>query len=441
MNPDERDDPAPSAPEPQLFMVLRCDDLRVAPARHALASVDEVRFGRGEQYAVERRIDGHVRRLDVSVPDRSMSRVHAQLRRTPDGWRLNDSGSSNGLRLDGTRVQTALLRDGALFELGHTIFRLRTSLPTPSAAASDLTADQLDDRPPILRTLLPELGLAFERLERAARSSQPIQLMVDAGSGRECFARAAHQFSGRSGAFVMLRCGSVPAGLAESTLYGHVAGAFPGASQDEPGLLRAAEGGTLFLDEPGRAPAQLQAALARALQAREVRPVGATRAIPIDVRIVSASPALLPSERGYSFRTVPLTERIEDLGLLTALFAPELEKTVGAPVTLHPDAVRRLFTHRWSGELRELRHALVNAAALTDSHCIESQHLASALGTRSHGPAASGENAGQTLEHQLRELFREHQGNVSQVARVMGKARVQVQRWMKRYSIDPAQFR
>jgi len=421
-------------------MVLRCDDLRVAPARHALTAVDEVRFGRGEQYAAERRIDGQVRRLDVSVPDGSMSRVHAQLRRTPEGWRLNDSGSSSGLRLDGARVQTALLRDGAFFELGQTIFRLRTSLPTPSAAASDLTADQLENRPPILRTLLPELGLAFERLVRAARSSQPIQLIVD--SGRECFARAAHQFSGRSGAFVVLRCGSVSAALAESTLYGHVAGAFPGASQDEPGLLRAAEGGTLFLDEPGSAPAQLQAALARALQAREVRPVGATRAIPLDVRIVSASSALLPSEHGYSFRTVPLNERIEDLGLLTTLLAPELEKTSGAPVTLQPDAVRRLFTHRWSGDLRELRRALVNAAALADSHRIELQHLVSALGTRSRGPAAeSGGDVGQTLEHQLLDLFREHQGNVSQVARAMGKARVQVQRWMKRYSIDATKFR
>jgi transcriptional regulator of acetoin/glycerol metabolism len=128
---------------------------------------------------------------------------------------------------------------------------------------------------------------------------------------------------------------------------------------------------------------------------------------------------------------------------MTTLLAPELEKQSGATVTLHPDAARRLFAHPWSGGVRELRRALVHAAALADSHCIESPHLASSLGPRSRalGVTSSAGPGGQTLEHQLIELFREHRGNVSQVARVMGKARVQIQRWMKRYRIDRSKFR
>jgi DNA-binding NtrC family response regulator len=457
MNPAERESAALATAVPQLFMLLRYDDLHLAPSRHALASVDEVRFGRGEKYAVERRVDGQVRRLDVSIPDSRMSRIHAQLRRTPEGWRLNDSGSSHGSRLDGARVQTALLRDGAYFELGHTMFRFRTAVPTPAAAASDLTADELANRPPILRTLLPELGLSFERLVRAARSEQSISLIGHAGTGRECFARAAHEFSGRSGAFVILRCAAVPVGLVESILYGHVAGAFPGATDDALGSLRAAEGGTLFLDDAGTASPELQAALVRALVARKVVPVGGSRAIPFDVRLVSASlaPLLELSERarfhgelvaqlaGFSFEPLPLTERIEDLGLMTTLLAPELEQRAGATVTLHPAVARRLFAHPWSGGVRELRHALVDAAALADSHRIELPHLASSLGTHSRARAAasSAGPAGFTLEDQLIELFREHRGNVSRVARALGKARVQIQRWMKRYRIDPAKFR
>src|SRR5262245_11880161 len=133
-----------SVPAAQLFAVLRCDDLSAPPSRHSLAHIDEVLLARGDDYAVERRVQDGVRQLGRRVPDRRRSRSNARRRRGSDGWQLEDLGSSNGSPADGTRTSAATLADGTWFELGHTLFRLRARLPTPATASGDLRADELD---------------------------------------------------------------------------------------------------------------------------------------------------------------------------------------------------------------------------------------------------------------------------------------------------------
>jgi hypothetical protein len=447
---DERREGPVCLPVPQLFAVLRCDDLRASPSRHSLAHVDEVLLGRGDEYAAERRVDDGVRRLELRLPDRRMSRNHARLRRSAQGWQFSDLGSSNGSRIEGERSREAKLADGAFFELGHSVFRLREALPTPADASGDLRGDALADRPFALRSLLPELLLGLERLSRVARSSVSTLLLGETGTGKEWLARALHELSGRSGAFVALNCGALPASLLESLLFGHVRGAFSGAMRDEPGYVRAADGGTLFLDEIGDLPPLSQTALLRVLQEREVVPVGATRAIAVDLRVVAATHAALFERAeqgsfrndlfarlsGYSFQAIPLRDRIEDLGLILNALAPELEREAGAPLTLHPDAARQLLAYHWPRNIRELQQALQSAAVLAEDRHIRPEHLPQVLQPRAATPSEEIE-----LEQRLLQLFHDHQGNVTQVAKAMGKARVQVQRWMKRFGIDPTNFR
>ena len=442
-------------PAPQLFVVLRCDDLRAPASRHALAHVDEVWLGRGPALEARRSLENGVRQLHLTLPDRRMSRRHARLARSATGWQLFDLGSSNGTRVNGHELSAAdsggLLDDGALIEVGATFLRLRTALPTPATAPGDLHAGELDALPSALRSLLPELAAGFERLVRVARSPLPVLLLGETGTGKELLARSLHAGSGRSGAFVALNCGALPESLVEAQLFGHVRGAFSGASRDELGYVRAADGGSLFLDEIGDLPRASQTALLRVLQEGEVVPVGSTRAIAVDARVLSATHARLPELAtagefredlfarlaGFVFQAPPLRERREDLGLIMAALAPALEAAAGGTISLQPAAARALLQYAWPRNVRELQKALASALVLSESRCIEAALLPESV--RAGAPAADGGEGG--LEAELRAHFARHRGNVTQVAKAMGKARVQIQRWMKRFGIDPSQFR
>jgi DNA-binding NtrC family response regulator len=446
-------------PAAHLFVVLRCDNLRAPTSRHVLSNVDEVWLGRGDPGNAQRNIVDGTRRLELSLDDRRMSRQHARLQRTAQGWQLNDLRSSNGSRVDGVPTTTTLLHDGAWIELGQTFLRFRAELPTPATASGDLRSDTLSDAPVALQTLLPELALAFDQLARVARSTVPVMILGETGSGKELLARAVHVLAGRPGPFVALNCGGLPDSLLEAQLFGHVRGAFSGATRDELGYVRAADRGSLFLDEVGDLPGPSQTALLRVLQESEVVPIGATRPIPVDLRVLSAThaPLLELTEQGgfrndlfarlsgFAFRAPALRERMEDFGLLIAALLPDLEQA-GGPICLQPEAARVLLSHAWPRNVRELRQCLAAAAVLAPAHNIEVAHLASTLTQRaptkpSAAPRVDPVDPDQQLQRELLARFAEHRGNVTQVARAMGKARVQVQRWMKRFGIDPSQFR
>src|SRR5207244_2806515 len=185
----------------------------------------------------------------------------------------------------GQTCSRAVLKDGDLLELGHTIFLFRESVPRSSDEVPDLDTNRLHPPAPGLATLAPKLAAEVSRLGTIARSIVPVVIHGDPGSGKELAARAIHLLSGRSGSFVAVNCGGIAKTLVETEMFGYRKGAFSGADEDRPGLMRTAEKGTLFLDEIADLPAAAQAALLRALQEQEVMPVGGTRPVKVDVRV------------------------------------------------------------------------------------------------------------------------------------------------------------
>jgi len=286
----------------------------------------------------------------------------------------------------------------------------------------------------------------------------PVSVVLhgESGTGKEVVARAIHELSGRAGAFVAVNCGALPDTLVESELYGHKKGAFSGALEDRPGLVRSADRGTLFLDEIGDLPLPAQAAFLRVLQEREVMPVGATRPVPVDFRLVAAThrnlealadkgdfrPDLLARISGFTVTLPPLRARREDLGLLVGALLRRLAPEKAAQVTLACDAARALCRHAWPLNIRELQQCLSVSAALSPRGVIEAEHLPIASAAASRPAVAERElDDPEALRKTLVALLEQHRGNISYVARDLGKARMQIHRWMRRFNLDPDAFR
>jgi DNA-binding NtrC family response regulator len=213
----------------------------------------------------------------------------------------------------------------------------------------------------------------------------------ESGTGKEVLARYIHDASLRAdGPFLSINCGALPETLLESELFGHVKGSFTGAVRDKQGLFAAARGGTFFLDEVGEMPASLQVKLLRVLQQREVIPVGATEALPVDVRIIAATNRELEEEvRRGNFRSdlfyrlnvlamdlPPLRDRRDDLLLLIDRFLQDLASERGIEVkALSAEALDAVMVYEWPGNVRELQNALEHATVLTKASLIEPQHL------------------------------------------------------------------
>ncbi|HEX7667489.1 MAG TPA: sigma 54-interacting transcriptional regulator [Polyangiaceae bacterium] len=440
-----------------LFVLLECRRLLAGGSRHSLEGIGEIDLGRGTEREVRR--EGNV--LVVRVPDPEMSSTHARLLRTEEGWTAKDAGSRNGTFVDTHKVESAFLADGALLELGSTLFTVR-SMPTPAGTPRDLARAQ--EQP--LATLLPDQSDSIVALLRVAVSTMSVLLLGESGTGKEVMARAIHAMSRREGAFVAVNCGALPATLVESQLFGHTKGAFSGAQRDEPGFVRASDRGTLFLDEIADLAPSSQAALLRVLQEREVVPVGGTKPIPVDLRVVSAThkdvPALVASGAfrqdlyarlaAYTQPLVPLRDRREDLGMLIAALVRKVapERADSLRVTL--DAARCLWGHDWPLNIRELENALAAAVLFAPEGKIERAHLPAGMrdiGVRSSAPptpqrvpsSAPLSEVDEKLRADLLKVLGEHRGNVSEAARTMGKTRMQIHRWMKRFGIDPATYR
>ncbi len=434
-------------PTSQLFLVVRADAPLEESSRHSLEDVDEVTIGRGAAGVARETADG-VRRLVITLPDDFMSSRHAQLTVGVASCVVTDVGSKNGTLVNGKPTETAELKDGDLVEVGQALLLYRSNMQTPASSRKDATAGDLASAPIGLHTLIPSLDLQFRDLAQAARSVAPVLIHGPTGSGKELLARSVHELSHRTGSFVAVNCGAIPTELVESELFGHVAGAFSGASSDRKGLFEAAQKGTLFLDEVGELPQRAQVALLRVLQEREVVRVGSTKTINIDTRVVAATHRdLLDDLRQGRFRedlysrlcgfrlAVPsLSDRIPDFGIILAAVLRRLGKQPG-DVHFTAAAARKLLQHRWPRNIRELSKRLEVALALASGGQIEVRHL---LLTEPDSEL-SDEAKEQRLE--LLTLVKEHKGNVTRIAQTMGKKRQQVQKWLKRFGIDPADFR
>jgi len=226
----------------------------------------------------------------------------------------------------------------------------------------------------------PEMEKLYRILSKVAFSTHPVLILGESGTGKELVARSIH-FNGPNAKkpFVPVDCGSLVPSLIESELFGHVKGAFTGADRAKEGLLAAAEGGTVFLDEIGELPLDLQAKLLRALQEKEVRPVGATQATPISARVLAATNRDLAAmvEQGkfrkdlffrlnvVNLRIPPLRERRGDIPLLAMHFLTRMEKETGVERTLSDDSLRLMADYDWPGNVRELENAIERACALS----------------------------------------------------------------------------
>lgn len=240
----------------------------------------------------------------------------------------------------------------------------------------------------------PEMDKLYRIVAKAAHSSHPVLILGESGTGKEMVARAIHH-SGpfRDKPFIPVDCGSLVPTLIESELFGYVKGAFTGAMQAKEGLLAIADGGTVFLDEVGELPVDLQAKLLRALQEKEIRPVGSTKLVPINLRILAATNRNL--EQGVaqgsfrrdlffrlnvlSLRIPPLRERRQDIPLLATAFLERLSHTSGRTFELTDDAMNALLAHDWPGNVRELENCLERCCAMTSGYVINVVDLPSSI--------------------------------------------------------------
>lgn len=250
----------------------------------------------------------------------------------------------------------------------------------------------------------PEMEKLYRIIAKAAHSSHPVLILGESGTGKEMVARAIH-FSGpyRDKPFIPVDCGSLVPTLIESELFGYVKGAFTGAVQSKEGLLAIAEGGTVFLDEVGELPVDLQAKLLRAIQEKEIRQVGSTKRVPINVRILAATNRDLEQSVAQgsfrrdlyfrlnvlSLRIPPLRERRQDIPLLVAHFLERITRSSGQEHTLSDEALKAMLAYDWPGNVRELENCLDRACALNTGPMIHPGDLPSAIsGAQSRIPAA-----------------------------------------------------
>ncbi len=438
-----------AVPQPHLFVVLQCNKLGAPGLRICLKGLKAVRLGRGEHRGHELQPDGV---LALKLADERISSEHCELRYEDRRYTLRDCGSKNGTRVNGQPITGATtLEDNALIEVGRCFLLFRRGcLAEPSSPQVFESAAEPGTSG--LTTLIPQLAATFADLRAFARSALPVLVRGESGTGKELIANALHGLSKRPGPFVPVNCGAIPSALIASELFGYRKGAFSGALEDRPGLIRAAERGTLFLDEIGELHRDAQAALLRALQEGEVLPLGATRAVKVDVRVVAATHRdleamvatgefrgdLLARLSGFTLRLPPLRARREDLGVvLSAILARQLPDR--AELSLRTATARRLFAAAFPRNIRELERAVVAAATLSPSPVLE---LGEELGEADPGgQQALDAGSDADLEARLKALLKKHSGNVSAVAAELKKARMQIHRWMKRFSLDPADFR
>jgi len=259
--------------------------------------------------------------------------------------------------------------------------------PAPVPSDSGFAGEPSADRPRLLGVSAAMRDVQ-KQIGRAAMSDATVLLTGETGTGKEVAARVLHAASGRhAGPFVAVNCAAIPADLLESELFGHRRGAFTGAHADRAGRLVEADGGTLFLDEIGDMPAAMQAKLLRALQERQVMPLGADRATAIDIRVVAATHRDLAAavadgtfreDLFYRLNVIPLhlpplAERVADILPLAAHF---LGNAAGMrALHLTNDAQRALLDHRWPGNVRELRNVMERAAALAPGPAVSAADL------------------------------------------------------------------
>ncbi len=381
-----------------------------------------------------------------------LSRKHAVIEEEPDGSLTVSAVGSARVAVNGRDVRRSPLLDGDVISLGETILLVREGQALEAPETEGLVGES------------PAMSAVRRAIAKVAPSSTSVLLLGESGTGKEVVARALHARSGRRGELVAVNCAAIPATLAESQLFGHAAGAFTGAQRASEGWFRRADEGTLFLDEIGDLPLELQPKLLRALEDKTVVAVGATSATPVDARIVTATNRDLIADvkagrfRGdlyarlaeFTLELPPLRARREDiLPILTHHLG-------GSRPALRFATLRALLSHPWPFNVRELRtiaaqlrlHAdtsetpielSVIESRLTDTARLSEPKSETVADEPSEPPTES--KAGPPSRAELETLLREHRGNVTDLARAVGRSRKQVYRWLESHELDAERFR
>ena len=335
-------------------------------------------------------------------------------------------------------------REELLREIGRAL-----SVSASAAVPEDWRAD--------IVTRSPRMEELLDQARRVAQTTTSVLIEGESGTGKELLARAIHRASPRrEEPFVAINCGAMPEGLLESELMGHEKGAFTGAQQANPGLIRTADGGTLFLDEIGDMPLALQVKLLRVLQERRVRPVGGTRDFPVDVRVVSATHRDLAraiDEGSFredlfyrlnviQLRIPPLSERREDIPLLLNRRLRALAERDGTrPRVYSPEAMELMVAAPWPGNVRQLDNAVEQHVALAPGTVITAEQVRQSLGHRASSfPSVAEARAAFTRDYLVR-LLKLTEGNVSEAARLAQRNRSEFYKLLSRHEVDPADFK
>jgi DNA-binding NtrC family response regulator len=383
--------------------------------------------------------------------DAQLSRRHAEVKLHRDRWVVRDLGSRNGTWVNGERISdTRALEPGDVIRVGSTLM-------IHAVQAAD--SDGAQDAAPGLVGDSDKVAAVRRAIDVVAGKSRAVLITGETGTGKELIAEALHRQSGRSGRSVAVNCGAFSEDILASELFGHVRGAFTSAVKDQPGLFRAADRGTLFLDEIGEMPLPLQAKLLRVLEVGQVRPVGGTEDVPVDVAIVAATNRDLVAEvRSQRFRSdlyarlghwliqvPPLRERREDIPALVQHLLGR-HHAAGRPMTV--GLAEALFTHPWPLNVRGLLNVLSIAvlASPRDAPLDLYPDVAAALQATytmapAEAPAASVRPRSVPSADELRRALAQFQGQISAAARHLGCTRQQLYRWLDKRGIELKDFR
>jgi DNA-binding NtrC family response regulator len=399
---------------------------------------------------------------DLVLTDATVSRYHLEIRVRRDGIEVRDLDTTNGTKHGGAKIGQVVLTGPARLRLGkHT--EVDVEPVDTSLALEDWPTDRFGD---VLGATAPMKRL-FALLGKAAPTEATIMLLGETGTGKEAIAEAVHQNSRRSrGPFVVVDCGSIPHELIASELFGHAKGSFTGAGADKQGLIEAANKGTLFLDEIGELALDLQPQLLRVLDRRQVRRVGETQSVDVDIRVIAATHRdLRAMVRAGQFRedlyyrlavvatqVPPLRERTQDIPALAAWFADRMGKSFA----LSPSLLDQLLRHDWPGNVRELRNVVERALSLGAAALTElgdgSAYAPSGGGDVAEDPSQKRPSNPDVLDLPFKEakaqlveaferdyltaLLARHHGNISRAAAEAGIDRNYIHRLVKKYNLE-----
>lgn len=379
----------------------------------------------------------------LQINDPTVSRFHCEISATPEGALIKDLRSLNGTYVDGVRIREAFLRDGSVLRLGNAAVRCeisRTKHLPPLSQRTELGR--------LVGASLP-MRVTFARLERAAAAETNILIEGEAGTGKGAAAEVIHLNSARrSGPFRVVDCSALPPAQLDSEIFGHEAGAFPGAESSRAGAVETASRGTLLLDEIGDLPADLQPKVLRLIEEGQIRRIGSSTLVPVDVRVIASTNRDLRAEVNTArFRpdlyyriagmTIPLPalrEHPDDLPLIARRILESLGASSGdLQRLLAPESMSRLQRAVWPGNVRELRDYL--------ERCLAHPSGADTLGGMTIDAtmpyAESRDRAIAAFERTyVQQLLALHRGHVSAAAKSANITRVHLHRLIRRHGVS-----